>query len=288
VAKSYKIAESDGATEIAKGITSILDALFSLAKVAFIWILLILVWYNRALFGQYLAQWMGGVTHLSLPGISLDRQTSAQETVVEITRLRNPDDPDLRQTIQYYASAAITRASRNAPAISGARILWVDGNPENNALEASVLSDMGIDVQRAFNTSEALVLLSVLKPDLIISNVYRDRDDREPLKNCPAHYFEVPPDVPNDLSKLNADIMAGVGRATGFSMAEAISKVDPQYTDHRHPRIIFYTLSSGGIVADQCARIVTNRVDVLLNGVVSALEEIRWQNLQPPNQPPKP
>ena len=104
MAKSYKIAESDGATEIAKGITSILDALFSLAKVAFIWILLILVWYNRALFGQYLAQWMGGVTHLSLPGISLDRQTSAQETVVEITRLRNPDDPDLRQTIQYYAS----------------------------------------------------------------------------------------------------------------------------------------------------------------------------------------
>lgn len=102
------------------------------------------------------------------------------------------------------------------------------------------------------------------------------------------HYFEVPPDVPNDLSKLNADIMAGVGRATGFSMAEAISKVDPQYTDHTHPRIIFYSASSGGIVADQCARIITNRIDVLLNGVVSALEEIRWQKLQVPNQPPKP
>ena len=184
--KSYKMAETEGATGIATGITSILDALFSLAKVAFIWILLILVWYNRALFGQYLAQWLSGVTHLNLPGISLDRQTSAQETVAKITIQQNPDDPDLRQTIQYYASAAITRASRNAPAIFGARILWVDGNPENNALEASVLSDMGIDVQLAFNTKEALVLLSVLKPDIIISNVVRDGDEREPSKTAPC------------------------------------------------------------------------------------------------------
>jgi hypothetical protein len=85
------------------------------------------------------------------------------------------------------------------------------------------------------------------------------------------------------LEELNSDTMAGHGIAGGLSMAEAISKqfADNSYTNHDSPRIIFYSSSNGGgVVASQCARIATNRVDVLFQNLVSALEEIRWEKLK--------
>jgi hypothetical protein len=39
--------------------------------------------------------------------------------------------------------------------------------------------------------------------------------------------------------------------------------------------VILFTAASGGISASACARIVTNRYDVLLQSVIGALEELR-------------
>lgn len=276
-----------GVAGIAASVTSIVEAFSSLVKLVLIGAILVLAWSNRAAVGPYMARWLDTTTHVGFLSLSIDRQVSAERTIAEIAQ-RTDADPNSPRLNVAYARGAIIRASRNAESIIGARILWVDGNPQNNELEASILSDMGIEVRRARNTGEALSLLPGFAPDLIISNIVRNGDEQLPLNNCPAHYFEVPSGVSVSLSKLNEDTMAGTGKATGFGMAEAISQKFPDYTNHAQPRLIFYSASNGGVVAAQCARTATNRVDVLLQGVVSALEEFRWQKLKNSTQPLRP
>lgn len=276
---SNKASESQGVSAIATDIASVADAIFSLAKLLLIVIVLVLVWHNRSFFSAYLSQWLNTATHLGFLGISIDRQISAESSIAKIAE-RNSSKPDLPQINAAFARGAIVRATRNAPAVTGARILWVDGNPQNNSLEESILTDLGIEVHRTLNTKEALDVLPGLKPDLIISNVVRTGDEVLPLRNCPAYYFDVPTLVKESIVQLNTELSSGTTKATGFSMAEAISQVAPTYTDHLQPKIIFYSASAGGVVASQCARLVTNRVDLLLQGVVSALEEFRWSKLQ--------
>ena len=242
-----------------------------------------MAWGSRSLLGPYLAHWLDSATHFQIgaQGISIDRQILAG---IAINKLSQQSDPNAPKIDAEYARGAVVRASRNAPAIVGARILWVDGNPSNNQLEENILTDMGIVIRRAPNTKIALSILPEFAPDIIISNIARSDEAQLPLHNCPAHYFAVPAGVSASLNTLNEATMAGTGKATGFGMAEAISNTFPIYTDHEQPRIIFYSASNGGLSASRCARVVTNRVDVLLQSVVSALEEIRWQKLQDERQ----
>ena len=59
-------------------------------------------------------------------------------------------------------------------------------------------------------------------------------------------------------------------------MGELMAERHPElFNDHQRPRIIFYTGSSGGKAWDACARIITNRPDVLLENVVWALASRR-------------
>jgi hypothetical protein len=155
----------------------------------------------------------------------------------------------------------------------------VDGNPSNNAAEQRILEDLGIVVRRALNTTEALSTIASFQPDVIISNVVRDGDISEPLHNCPAHYFDVPNGVSLSLPAINEATISGHGRATGFAMAEEIYDRFPALANHEQPRIIFYSASNGSVVTSQCARVVTNRTDVLLQNVVSLLEELHWPSL---------
>jgi CheY-like chemotaxis protein len=262
---------------IAAGIVSVSDALSALIKLILIAGICYSIWDNRSLIGSYIARWLATATHVTFMSLSVDRQAEATDTINKIAKNTRPGFPPIDVEV---ARGAVVRAARNAPAIVGSRILWVDDKPGNNVLEAKVLADIGIKVQLATSTTEALQLLPVFNPDLIISNVIRPGDMEEPLKNCKAHYFEVPPNVESDLSELNSDLLAGNGKATGFTMAEAISQVDSKFTDHLQPRIIFYSASSAGIATNQCARIITNRADLLLQNVVSALEELNWGRLE--------
>jgi hypothetical protein len=266
--------------DTASAVKSIVDAIFSVVAMLLLVAVLFTIWSSWADVRPYLASWLKNATHIGIPGISIDRQLSAEKSITQIAQRTVQDKADGFKIDTSFANGAIARASRSAAAIRGARILWVDPNPQNNDEEASILRDMGIEVQRSFNTTQALKLLQSIHPDIIISDVGRDDDVHDPLQNCPAHYFAVPIGLSVELAKLNADTMAGTGKARGFSMAEAISKVAPLYTNHFRPRLIYYSASTGGLAASQCARIVTNRADVLLQSVVSVLEELNWEKLK--------
>jgi hypothetical protein len=268
-----KSASEDSLVEKVKTFAAVLEALYSLGKFAIIIVILSVAWSYRSEVGDWIRQ----STHVSAFGISIDHQNSAKDTIDHIISI-SPTRID-----KDVLLGAIARATRNWPTIVGSRVLWVDDNPGNNWDEESIMRDMGIDVWRATSTPEALTLIPSFAPDIIISNVVRRNDVELPLANCPAHYFQVPSGVKKSLEELNSDTMAGRGIAGGLSMAEAISKqfTDNPYTNHDSPRILFYSYSNGGgVVASQCARIATNRVDVLFQNLVSALEEIRWQKLK--------
>jgi hypothetical protein len=182
-----------------------------------------------------------------------------------------------------FAQAALTRAARVLPALDGSRVLWVDGNPGNNVLERGVLEDIGIKVQLALSTRDAVRLAETDTFDLVISNMIRPDDVEQPLKTCPAVYFDFPSNTLrieylNDLVQFNLHTQSHP--PAGFALAEAFAERWPTYfADRQIARIIFYTAASGGIAASACARIVTNRPDVLLQSVISALEELRWRQL---------
>jgi CheY-like chemotaxis protein len=262
--------------------TEAIKAVSALIRLSVLIVILTAAWMNRDVIAPFLDNFFSSATHVEVGarGFTLDRQVSATRTIDEIVQRREKQgDGSVSGLNADYARGAIVRASRNAPAITGARILWVDGHPENNRLEESIFRDMGIDVRRALGTSEALRLLPGFSPDLIISNVIRPSDPQTPLSECPVHYFGVPNGVNSSLQQINSAANAGTGPTTGFAMAELIAKTSPEYVDPVRPRIIYYSASGGEILAAQCSRFVTNRVDVLLQGVVSALEELRWQKL---------
>jgi CheY-like chemotaxis protein len=252
----------------------LVEALFALTKLAIAMTILIFAWENRLSVGTYLSQWLQSTTHFEFLGLTLERQLSAQQKIDELAT--KPGSPQINISV---ARGAIVRASRNAPAVSGARILWVDQHSQNNDLETAIFNDMGIEVRRVISTDEALQTLNRFSADLIISNINRPDDRRAPLINCQAHYYQVPASIHDSLDHLNSTILTGNSEENGFSMAELISHVHPAFTDPEHPRIIYYTSVAGGFAASRCARLITNQVDVLLQNVVSALEESRWQRL---------
>ncbi|EPE93851.1 hypothetical protein [Rhizobium grahamii] len=217
---------------------------------------------------QYFSRWLEGVTHGEFLGLKFDR--AAAEQKIDQLVIEKAQSGATRP----FAIGALARAERVLPAISGARVLWVDQDPGNNVIERGVLENMGITVQLALSTSEAQTFLRADNYDLVISNGYRDEKPTL-LKQCPAYYVDFPSKAlrdqfGDDLQKFNIHQQSDpIG---GFAMAEVlVAEYTTVFGDRQVPRIIYYTASNGGLVADACSRIVTNRPDVLLQSVVSAL-----------------
>ncbi len=263
-----------GAERNPETILHVFSGIAALLKAVALAALVVLLWVKW----PYVATWLDAVSHFELPGgVKVDR-SAASEKIHEISRTKEFD--------VSFAEAALARAELVLPALLGARVLWVDGMPSNNRLEEGVLQDMGMEVRRALSTPEALYLAERFDFDLVISNMSRPGNTSTSLKRCGAAYFELPDDdkllkeYGDDLNRFNANIRTNP--PAEFAMAEEFAQKFPdRFGDTQVPRIIFYTLASGGISASACGRIVTNRPDVLLQSVVSALEELRWKKLVP-------
>jgi len=77
--------------------------------------------------------------------------------------------------ISAYASLIVAqRASRLVKLIKNPHILWVDDYPRNNTIEIKILETLGIIVDIAINTDEALRFLGKRDYDVIISDIMRN------------------------------------------------------------------------------------------------------------------
>jgi CheY-like chemotaxis protein len=240
---------------------------------------IVVVWNMKGI-APYFWQWIGTISHFEGFGFKFDRR-NAEDNVRKLEhKLQGSNELTINAT---FALAAIARASNAPQAITGSRIMWVDSNWENNTIEQAILEDMGIDVYRFSNNDEAIRSIPIIRPDLIISNVSRKNEPSSQLRTCPAHYYALPVWANMPLDVLNKGIISGtVPNAAGFSLAEKIANMPSEFrslASPEAPRIIFYSARSGEISASKCARLVTNRADVLLNSVVSILEEWHWRRL---------
>ena len=57
--------------------------------------------------------------------------------------------------------------------LRGARLLWVDDNPDNNIYERIMLASLGVVIDLSLSTNEALVMLARQPYDAIISDIER-------------------------------------------------------------------------------------------------------------------
>jgi CheY-like chemotaxis protein len=252
-------------------IKDLIPQITSIAQVA-VWLAVLIFVVSH---WSYFGNWFGSATHVELPGVKIDRFVQASERVEAYAGTPNATATGFKLE---FAKAAIVRAERVSPAIKGSLVLWVDNNPSNNQLEVDILSDMGIRFVRALSTNEAIERLDRDKYDLVISNVGRDEPPTR-LNTCPVHYFEWQDDAQRASFNGNLDAFnARINTAPqgGFSMMEQIKE---KYGDNAPP-MIFFTATSGGKVATLCSKTITNRVDLLLQSVVSTLEEKRWKELE--------
>jgi CheY-like chemotaxis protein len=74
-------------------------------------------------------------------------------------------------------SSALRRAQLVKPVLEGARALWVDDQPRNNVYEFRTLAALGINVEFAVSSEEALEKARGAKYDVILSDMARDRPD---------------------------------------------------------------------------------------------------------------
>lgn len=84
-------------------------------------------------------------------------------------------DPRIQRAIEEVigASPALRRAQMAARVVEGARILWVDDNPDNNRYERRMFVSLKAEVEPVTSTDVALSDLRSSKHDLVISDMAR-------------------------------------------------------------------------------------------------------------------
>jgi CheY-like chemotaxis protein len=97
------------------------------------------------------------------------------------------ENPELLAEIEavFSNSSALRRARLVAAAIEGARILWIDDNPENNQWECATLRQLGAHVTAVDSTETAIGCLRSDSYDLILSDVSRSGSSREGIEVIP-------------------------------------------------------------------------------------------------------
>ncbi len=69
--------------------------------------------------------------------------------------------------------SALKRAERVLPVLQGARILWVDDEPQRNRQLVKILLSLGTTVDKARDTEEALTLLRRHQYNVVVSDIRR-------------------------------------------------------------------------------------------------------------------
>lgn len=114
----------------------------------------------------------------SLSSIKLPGGTEAQfnAAVANAAETKNIAIPSMAQ------ARLARRAAANATVFHGARVLWIDDNPNGIAAEKQALQALGVHVDVAQTNQDAIRLLGLRSQDLLISDISREGDPGAGLK----------------------------------------------------------------------------------------------------------
>jgi CheY-like chemotaxis protein len=276
-----------------RALQDLLSAIFTLIKIVGLTGVLIWAFFHRDFIETWLWSVSGGeVAGLKFQREAIDAATAALEEYSSQVQSCQPTQ-DTYCFDKAVGEDAIKRASRVAPAIVDARILWVDPNPENAPIK-KMLEKMGMQVTSKNTTEEALDILKVSPFDVIITNVSHPKDPehrKRSLTVCRVLYFDFPnspdmswtkqyfsledqtkdPEQAKQLALARFDLDANIHSEAGFGLADQI--LYDWGTNDKAPQIIFYTNEFARVARPFCGYRITNRGDVLLNSIVSILEQ---------------
>lgn len=256
---------------------------------------------------DFVKDWLSSLSGGEVLGVKFAREVIDEATLElqQLAKVATSGEP----LDQQLAGNAIIRASRVAPAIVGSRIVWVDdgwseekpGYSEFNNKIVGLLEKLRIAVVRASSTKEAMDALRLSPFDIVISNAWRAKD-AENLKGalliCKVYYFDFPDENTENKFTKQADIdsfgpnraraialdqfnsEANAHAAAGFGLAETIASL-PGSTITK-PNFIVFADATARVARSLCQYTITNRGDVLLNSIVTILEQRHANRLTPP------
>jgi CheY-like chemotaxis protein len=110
-----------------------------------------------------------GVTKISVLGVDIEWIEEQAESAYDS---KPGVDPPGRAELRAFALLS----ARLAPLVAHRRVLWVDDKPAGNVAEARLLRSLGVDVENALATAEALDRLRTdpARFDLVVSNWTRE------------------------------------------------------------------------------------------------------------------
>jgi CheY-like chemotaxis protein len=132
------------------------------------------------LFREPIRSLLGRLRSARLPGNVELNFGPALGRAVEAASKRLPES-ELGLTPQKV-EALLSRARLNADAVVGARVLWVDDEPEGNVWEREAIDALGISVRTARSTEEAEFYLEHGRLDLVVSDMTRPAEEIDERK----------------------------------------------------------------------------------------------------------
>jgi hypothetical protein len=111
----------------------------------------------------------------------LDREPRPTDLSPATIRRASEEFPAVGGALQAARSrsSALRRAEHVENALRGARILWVDDHPENNAWERELFRSLGVANVSVESTQSALACLEKESFDVLISDIRRDREESD-------------------------------------------------------------------------------------------------------------
>jgi CheY-like chemotaxis protein len=108
----------------------------------------------------------------------LHREPTPGDVSVATIRKASEEVPAVAGALQAArsGSSGLRRAEQVGNVLRGARVLWVDDHPENNAWERELLRSLGVVVVPVESTRSALACLEAEPFDVVLSDINRDHE----------------------------------------------------------------------------------------------------------------
>lgn len=234
-------------------------------------------------------KWLDSITKAQAFGITLERDVIAKteqslKTLLEESKSSSGYSANV---IEDYMEAAITRAIHSYPAIKDANVIWVSEEPGSSNIKKMIhileLLDINVSIFKHFDT--ALDYVKNNSVHLIVTDVWLGKDiiGNTALKKCHVHYFEFPDkkierEYNGSLVRFNAD-QNNVKVPGGYHLAELI-ELEFYRNEGAKPKLIFFSYKNTKVSRSFCGSGSYDRFDLLLQAIISQLEEKRWNKLK--------
>jgi CheY-like chemotaxis protein len=116
----------------------------------------------------------------------LDREPTPADVSVATIRRAAEEVPAVAGALQAArsTSSGLRRAEQVGNVLRGARVLWVDDHPENNAWERELFRSLGVVIVSVESTRSALACLQAESFDVAISDIRRDHEPLDGIEGA--------------------------------------------------------------------------------------------------------